>query len=78
MTGEREHAKSPLITERGLGIVHPMLPQSAQLTYRRIDPDDDALLAFAHYRAAAAATYGSDVRAIGLPQYVSFIWGLAT
>src|SRR3954470_5526676 len=50
-----------------------MLPQTVELTYRRIDPDEDALLAFAHYRAAALATYGTVGRAIALPQYVDWL-----
>jgi ribosomal protein S18 acetylase RimI-like enzyme len=46
---------------------------STQLTYRRIDPDEDALVAFAHYRCACIATYGSSDRAISLPRYVQWL-----
>src|SRR5438045_1330163 len=49
--------------------MHPMLPQSLQLAYRRIDPDEDALLAYAHHRAACVASFGTIERAGLLANY---------
>lgn len=43
------------------------------LTYRRIDPSSDAPLAYANYREACVASFGSSTRCIGLPQYTRWL-----